>query len=39
MLSLIRKHADSWMVKSVLWMIVVAFIATIFYSWGMGGAT
>lgn len=27
------------MVKSVLWMIVVAFVATIFYSWGMGGAT
>jgi peptidyl-prolyl cis-trans isomerase D len=27
------------MVKAVLWMIVFAFVATIFYSWGMGGAS
>ena len=39
MLNLIRKNADSWMIKSILWMIVVAFVATIFYSWGMGGAS
>ncbi|HIF02284.1 MAG TPA: hypothetical protein EYQ84_02780 [Nitrospinaceae bacterium] len=39
MLSLIREHSDSWLVKSILWMIVFAFIGTIFYSWGMGGAT
>ncbi len=38
-LSLIREHSDSWLVKSILWMIVFAFIGTIFYSWGMGGAT
>jgi len=39
MLNLIRRNADSWMVKSILWMIVIAFVATIFYSWGMGGAS
>jgi len=39
MLNIIRKNADSWMVKAVLWMIVFAFVATIFYSWGMGGAS
>lgn len=39
MLSFVRKHADSWLIKSILWMIVFAFIGTIFYSWGMGGAS
>lgn len=39
MLHLVRKHADSWLIKSILWMIVFAFIGTIFYSWGMGGAS
>ena len=39
MLNIIREHSDSWLVKSILWMIVFAFIGTIFYSWGMGGAT
>jgi peptidyl-prolyl cis-trans isomerase D len=38
MLNLIRQHADSWMVKTVLWLIIFAFLGTIFYSWGMGGA-
>ncbi len=38
MLNLIRQHADSWMVKTVLWLIIFAFVGTIFYSWGMGGA-
>lgn len=37
MLHLVRKHADGWLVKSILWMIVFAFVGTIFYSWGMGG--
>lgn len=39
MLNLVRKHADSWMVKGILWLIVFAFVGTIFYSWGMGGAS
>lgn len=39
MLSTIREHADSWMIKSILWLIIFAFIGTIFYSWGMGGAS
>jgi len=38
MLNLIRQHADSWMVKTILWLIIFAFLGTIFYSWGMGGA-
>ena len=39
MLKAIREHADSWLIKSILWFIVFAFIGTIFYSWGMGGAS
>ena len=39
MLSIIREHADSWMIKSILWLIILAFVGTIFYSWGMGGAS
>jgi len=39
MLNLIRQHADSWMVKTILWLIILAFVGTIFYSWGMGGAS
>ncbi len=39
MLSTIREHADSWMIKSILWLIILAFVGTIFYSWGMGGAS
>ena len=39
MLNVIREHADSWLVKTILWLIVFAFIGTIFYSWGMGGAS
>lgn len=38
MLNLVRKHADSWLIKAILWTIVLAFVGTIFYSWGMGGA-
>jgi len=37
-LSIIREHADSWMIKAILWLIIFAFIGTIFYSWGMGGS-
>jgi len=39
MLSIIREHADSWMIKTILWLIIFAFVGTIFYSWGMGGST
>jgi len=39
MLSIIREHADSWMVKAILWLIIFAFVGTIFYSWGMGGSS
>jgi len=39
MLNMIREHADSWLIKSILWFIVFAFIGTIFYSWGMGGTS
>ncbi len=38
MLSLVRKHADSWMIKSIIWLIALAFVGTVFYSWGMGGS-
>ena len=36
MLKLMRQHAQSWLIKSVLWLVVAAFVGTIFYSWGMG---
>ena len=39
MLSTIREHADSWLIKAILWLIILAFVGTIFYSWGMGGAS
>ncbi|MDA1109052.1 MAG: SurA N-terminal domain-containing protein [Nitrospinae bacterium] len=39
MLNFVRQHAESWLVKSIIWMIVFAFVGTIFYSWGMGGST
>jgi len=38
MLSLVRKHADSWMIKAIIWLIAFAFVGTVFYSWGMGGS-
>ena len=37
MLNFIRKQSDTWLIKSILWGIVLAFVATIFYSWGAGG--
>ncbi len=38
MLKLVRKHSQSWLIKAILWLVVGAFVGTIFYSWGMGGA-
>ena len=38
MLNFIRKQSDTWLIKSILWLIVLAFVATIFYSWGAGGS-
>lgn len=37
MLNLIRKYNETWIIKSILWTIIIAFLGTIFYSWGMGG--
>ena len=34
MLQQIRK-AQGWMIKGVLWAVVLAFVVTIFYSWGV----
>lgn len=31
-----RDQASSWLIKTVLWLVVAAFLGTIFYSWGMG---
>ena len=37
MLNWIRQQSDTWLIKAILWLIVFAFVATIFYSWGAGG--
>ena len=37
MLNKIREYSETWIIKSILWTIVLAFLGTIFYSWGMGG--
>ncbi|NIO16735.1 MAG: hypothetical protein GTN70_07020 [Deltaproteobacteria bacterium] len=37
MLRTFRKHTQSWMIKGVLWLVVAAFIGTIFLVWGRGG--
>ncbi|GIX46613.1 MAG: peptidylprolyl isomerase [Candidatus Tectimicrobiota bacterium] len=29
------RRAQSWMIKGVLWAVVLAFIVTIFYAWGV----
>ncbi len=29
------RQAQGWMIKGVLWAVVMAFVVTIFYSWGM----
>lgn len=39
MLKLMREHAGSWLIKSILWLVVAAFVGTIFYSWGVGEYT
>ena len=39
MLNVIREHADSWLIKTIIWSIAFAFVGTIFYSWGMGGSS
>ena len=36
MLQFVRDNASSWIVKLVLWTIVVAFVGTIFLVWGYG---
>jgi peptidyl-prolyl cis-trans isomerase D len=38
MLQQMRK-AQTWMVKGVLWAVVLAFVVTIFYSWGVRSAS
>ena len=37
MLKFMREQTSSWLIKAILWSVVIAFIATIFVSWGMGG--
>ena len=29
------RQAQAWMIKGVLWAVVLAFVVTIFYSWGV----
>ena len=29
------REAQAWMIKGVLWAVVLAFVVTIFYSWGV----
>ncbi|RMG57396.1 MAG: hypothetical protein D6713_09760 [Deltaproteobacteria bacterium] len=36
MLRSLRKNAQSWMIKSIFWIIVLAFVGTIFLVWGRG---
>ncbi|RMF84630.1 MAG: hypothetical protein D6736_18915 [Nitrospinota bacterium] len=33
------REAQTWIIKAVLWVVVLAFIGTIFLVWGMGGRT
>jgi peptidyl-prolyl cis-trans isomerase D len=37
MLRTFRKNAQNWMIKGVLWLVVAAFVGTIFLVWGRGG--
>ncbi len=37
MLDMMRRHLESWVLKSILAIIVGAFIGSIFFLWGMGG--
>ncbi|MBI4596477.1 MAG: SurA N-terminal domain-containing protein [Candidatus Tectomicrobia bacterium] len=36
MLDFMRKHAQSWVIKFILWLVVFAFVGTIFLVWGKG---
>lgn len=33
------RDAQAWMIKGVLWAVVLAFVVTIFYSWGVRSST
>jgi peptidyl-prolyl cis-trans isomerase D len=33
------REAQAWMIKGVLWAVVLAFVVTIFYSWGVRSAS
>lgn len=37
MLKFMREQASSWLIKTILWLVVVAFVGSLFYSYGMGG--
>jgi peptidyl-prolyl cis-trans isomerase D len=37
MLGSLRRNAQSWIIKGVLWLVVAAFVGTIFLVWGRGG--
>ncbi|MBI3092163.1 MAG: SurA N-terminal domain-containing protein [Candidatus Tectomicrobia bacterium] len=39
MLTYLRKNAQSWMIKTILWALVAAFVGTIFLVWGRGTET
>ena len=36
MLKVIREHSRSFLIKGILWMVVISFILTIFLVWGRG---
>jgi peptidyl-prolyl cis-trans isomerase D len=36
MLEKVRENASGWMVKTILWVLVFAFVGTIFLVWGYG---
>ncbi len=38
MLSFMRKHSGTWLIKTVLWSVIVAFLAGTFFVYGMGGS-
>ena len=33
------RRAQGWIIKGVLWAVVMAFVVTIFYSWGMNSSS
>ncbi len=37
MLQKIRDNASGWLIKTILWGLVIAFVGTIFLVWGHGG--